>query len=573
MGSGPSADATQTKGTDKHRRNHRRSMAAHGDHRRRTRSDVRDATEEESRDMFEEYMNDDRSAEIIHKGVPFEAIIKRFRQPPILNPMDAIKEENTIFTFKPLKYAPYKPDTEHDVESYNDRWDKYHVRMPCSNDYISNDRKPIWPKICEHLSFLKAKCDSREVKFKHLKTLIEDCNERSFDLECLQRLIDPIYSKNEYRNFMYVTLPKMCDLLLNIKSVCTQPLPLLRINENRSVSMQQQQAAALLACAFFCLFPNRSGRTLRTEYEDYQNPNFEALYQRGPPSKIEKLKCILHYFNRVTDHMPTGVITFQRVVLPKSEYPQWPELKTDLCDLHLTTGDKIEDIPSVLQVDFANKYIGGGVLGSGCVQEEIRFTICPEMLVSLLICEVMECNECILLIGCERYSSYKGYAHSFQFAGNYTDKAPRDSWDRLWCHVVAMDAIYFQNPSTQYHMKSIERELLKAYTSFRPLGHDADSKFGIATGNWGCGAFNGDRQLKAIIQLIAASEARRPLVYAAFGDRKLVTSFSALYEHLKKERATVSDLYYYLMGYCRDQPEQSLFDYILMPPASRFQKK
>ncbi|CAF5199014.1 unnamed protein product, partial [Rotaria magnacalcarata] len=179
------------------------------------------------------------------------------------------------------------------------------------------------------------------------------------------------------------------------------PLPLLRIEENRSVTMSQQQAAALLACAFFCLFPTRSDRTLRKEYEDYQNPNFET----GPPSKIEKLKCILHYFNRVTDHMPTGVITFQRVVLPKSDYPQWPELKTDLCDLHLTTGQKIEDIPSVLQIDFANKYIGGGVLGSGCVQEEIRFSICPEMLVSLLICEKMERNECIFLIGCERYSS------------------------------------------------------------------------------------------------------------------------------------------------------------------------
>ncbi|CAF2085662.1 unnamed protein product [Rotaria magnacalcarata] len=574
MGCGPSLDATPTKGTDRHRRNHRRAMAAHGDHRRRTRSDTRDATEEESLEMAEEYMNDDRSAEIIHKGVPFEAIIKKFPQLPTLKPMNAIKEENTIFTFKPLKYDRYKPDAEpmpiDDVESYKDLWDEYHVRMPCSNNYISNDRKPIWSKICEHLLFLKAKCDSRKVNFKHLKTAIEDCNERSFDLECLQQLIDSIYSNEEYQNFMYVTLSKMCDLLLNIKSVCTQPLPLLRTEENRSVTMSQQQAAALLACAFFCLFPTRSDRTLRKEYEDYQNPNFETLYQRGPPSKIEKLKCILHYFNRVTDHMPTGVITFQRVVLPKSDYPQWPELKTDLCDLHLTTGQKIEDIPSVLQIDFANKYIGGGVLGSGCVQEEIRFSICPEMLVSLLICEKMERNECIFLIGCERYSSYKGYAHSFKFAGNYTDKTPRDSWGRLWCHVVAMDAIYFQNPSTQYHMKSIERELLKAYTSFRPLGQDAGSRFGIATGNWGCGAFNGDRQLKAIIQLMAASEARRPLVYAAFGDRKLVTSFSALYEHLKMERATVGDLYYYLMRYCRDQPEQSLFDYILMSPASGF---
>ncbi len=68
---------------------------------------------------------------------------------------------------------------------------------------------------------------------------------------------------------------------------------------------------------------------------------------------------------------------------------------------------------------------GGGVLGNGCVQEEIRFTICPEMLVSLIVCEVMEVNECIFLIGCERYSSYKGYAKAFKFAGNYDDNTTR----------------------------------------------------------------------------------------------------------------------------------------------------
>lgn len=40
-------------------------------------------------------------------------------------------------------------------------------------------------------------------------------------------------------------------------------------------------------------------------------------------------------------------------------------------------------------------------MDEGRVQEEIRFTICPEMLVSILVCEVMQDNECIFLIGCE----------------------------------------------------------------------------------------------------------------------------------------------------------------------------
>ena len=51
------------------------------------------------------------------------------------------------------------------------------------------------------------------------------------------------------------------------------------------------------------------------------------------------------------------------------------------------------------QVDFANKFLGGGVLGQGCVQEEIRFLICPEMLISRLFTECLEKNECLLMIG------------------------------------------------------------------------------------------------------------------------------------------------------------------------------
>ena len=32
----------------------------------------------------------------------------------------------------------------------------------------------------------------------------------------------------------------------------------------------------------------------------------------------------------------------------------------------------------LLHADFANMFLGGGVFSGGCVQEEIRFAICPE---------------------------------------------------------------------------------------------------------------------------------------------------------------------------------------------------
>ncbi len=93
-------------------------------------------------------------------------------------------------------------------------------------------------------------------------------------------------------------------------------------------------------------------------------------------------------------------------------------------------------------MDFANCYIGGGVLGHGCVQEEIRFMICPELLASMLFTERMSWNESVFIIGTargisgqllitvspsgsERFSLYAGYASSFQWTAGFTDETSR----------------------------------------------------------------------------------------------------------------------------------------------------
>ena len=54
-------------------------------------------------------------------------------------------------------------------------------------------------------------------------------------------------------------------------------------------------------------------------------------------------------------------------------------------------------------------------------QEEIRFLLCPELLVSRLLAETMAPHEAVLMRGFERFSSYTGYASSFAFAGRYDD--------------------------------------------------------------------------------------------------------------------------------------------------------
>ncbi len=72
----------------------------------------------------------------------------------------------------------------------------------------------------------------------------------------------------------------------------------------------------------------------------------------------------------------------------------------------------------------------------------------------------------------------------------------------------------------------------------------------------------------AIIQLIAASETVRPLIYAAYGDKNLVESFSFIYDYMIAQRATVRDLYRYLQRYSNGHSRLSLFDFILQTPVS-----
>ncbi|CAF1273709.1 unnamed protein product, partial [Didymodactylos carnosus] len=210
------------------------------------------------------------------------------------------------------------------------------------------------------------------------------------------------------------------------------------------------------------------------------------------------------------------------------------------------------------QIDFANKYIGGEVMNHGCVQEEIRFVICPEMLLSLLLCEVMEPQECIFLTG---------YSTTYKWLGNYDDQTPRDEWGRRLCHVVAIDAICFNNPAMQWNGKYVRRELLKAYSAFRVLAGEKKllegNVVGIATRNWGCDAFRGDKQLKTIIQLMAASEAERSLIYITYDDRVLVDTFSKLYDYLIQKDARVKDLYKYLAEYSQIETNLNIFDYIM----------
>lgn len=104
--------------------------------------------------------------------------------------------------------------------------------------------------------------------------------------------------------------------------------------------------------------------------------------------------------------------------MDESKFPNWPESNRTLCGLQVLRDTRIEDQPGI-QADFANKKIGGGVLRTGCVQEEIRFLANPELVVARLFSESLWSNEVLILTGSEQFNQFSGEfssrLNSFQF--------------------------------------------------------------------------------------------------------------------------------------------------------------
>ena len=62
----------------------------------------------------------------------------------------------------------------------------------------------------------------------------------------------------------------------------------------------------------------------------------------------------------------------------------------------------------------------------------------------------------------------------------------------------------------------INREINKACAGF-----NFSERGGVATGNWGCGVFEGDRRLKFMIQWIACSLNGKKMKYCPYGSSYL----------------------------------------------------
>ncbi|XP_026301687.1 poly(ADP-ribose) glycohydrolase isoform X3 [Apis mellifera] len=458
----------------------------------------------------------------------------------------------------PARGTP-KPYPTYQVE----KWCQDYVRMPHSKHSVypidengTRRCRNRWEIIQESLlqNFISThQLENAILSYNHIYA-------QRWDFTALHHFFSEVLDEEEANIFFEVLMPKMVQLALQLPVLVTGSVPLLKRHTNGAISLSQLQIASLLANAFFCTFPRRNSTNPQSEYGKYPYINFNRLfsaYKEGKWNKcesvMEKMKCIFHYFRRVTSKggaAPEGVVTIQRRYIPKSDCPKWDEQVQKLLPLHITSKGTIEtEGTGFLQVDFANKYVGGGVLGLGCVQEEIRFVICPELMVTMLVTEELDDTEALIVSGIERYSKYKGYSNTFKWVGDYVDETPKDSSGRRLTSIVAIDALYFTHTQSQFNINNITRELNKAYVGFVGCEGSKNNLPAVATGNWGCGAFRGNPKLKVLLQLMAAAVAGRSMVYFTFGDTNLRDAIAEMYMHFVKHEINIAHIFSLLVQY------------------------
>lgn len=351
----------------------------------------------------------------------------------------------------------------------------------------------------------------------------------------------------EVASFLHV-YPFICALILDTKGIFeSRRVPLLQTRTCGKAELTRRQAACLLALSFFGDY-GVGGETYNifTVRQVLAIPCGEHVLSIGV--------CYLNYLTNVGRWLQRGPecadLLSERVTYMRHSIQPFPldAQRVPLCPVKVVEQGSLGSSPANYHADFANKFIGGGALQGGCVQEELMFARQPELACAMAFMEVMDATDAIRIDNALCHSLTSGYAATFKFEGNALGEPGAARKGGRVPRVVAMDAV-IQGHEEQFDQAVIGRDVHKAFVCFQlaanpeRMGVAKDVPATVATGNWGCGAFGGDHELKFVEQWIAASLAGvEELEYYAYQSREM-ENVIARYGEIREKCGDVKRLY------------------------------
>lgn len=382
---------------------------------------------------------------------------------------------------------------------------------------------------------LLARIGSEELEIEdHLTALISSYSSVT-EFGGLSQLLAGYFPQIRSEHFFEKVLPFIQKKCKQTYRILNTKIPILKKQENLMVTISQEQCCCILANAFMCTWPRDS--------TDKLSPiNLTTLLSLASPHEFAKLACLINYFDRQRiredEGFPHGCLTFERRAHGTTDtgvtytMPDWENDDTILDLAKPATeivgeGRAIEDEKDALQTVFAHKKYGGGVLGQGEHQEEVRFIGSPELICGCLFVEEFDDNEIMLITGSERFNGVSGYGTKMRYSGDYVSRTDIDLYLRRIRQILSMDAINLRTNNIphkeQFSKQYVERDLNKVYLGCMMPKELEDSIGGIhlprlCTGNWGCGEFGGERELKVLLQITAVQRAGRHINYMVYDD-------------------------------------------------------
>ena len=474
-------------------------------------------------------------------------------------------------------------------------------------------------------------------------TNLNELNKIFFNNECKFFQAMDKHHKKEVEEFLKV-YNNLLNLALNLENILPEEIKLLKEGTIGKFELTRKEAALIFLLSFFNL--------IDVTQEDLRPTNNFRVYEvleSTYSSAFEFGRCFVNYLTIIgkwlSENNPILDEKISYIRDSKVFNEQILEKETKLCEVEIHENGSLFDRDDSYCIDFANKYIGGGALQGGCVQEEILFATQPEAIVSMFFMEVMSNDDAIRIDNTIKYSNYTGYGYKFKFEESAIDFNDLNTIKRY--KFIAIDAcVQYTYKYGIMNKDDIIRDIHKSFVGFNlanfqkqkinqeiigkssdkinqgkekevkkeekgkleegkeeeeekgegkdtkikekkeekgevkdikikekkeEAGEGKDAKIkeknegkekgeqkkeqnieikesvnegnNISTGNWGCGAFGGDHELKFLQQWVSASFAGiKKLHYYTFGSAKMKFLIKNL-DKIKEKYSTANNLY------------------------------